>query len=144
MDSNFVFSVSICIIVLLVWGFIMVAVIRGFLRKNFKDIDKLATKDAKTSFPQPKLPNEKTFINPTWEIEVRTSSGRVITKLPFCFMVHTYLKDYGFDPDFKLINPTADVILRLDTKAEAKLPLYLNEEKFKKVAKPNTSKRFDV
>jgi hypothetical protein len=65
------------------------------------------------------------YINPTWEIEIKDADGKQVVKMPFCFMVHQYLKMYGFDPDAKLLNPSADIILRIAPGSEAKLPLFI-------------------
>lgn len=83
------------------------------------------------------LPSGRHFLNPMWTIEVTTSSGRPIIKKPFTHFIHTYLKDYGFDPDHTLISPSANVILVLeDTKARCKIPLYLDEKAMNKTNQP--------
>jgi len=83
-------------------------------------------------FPQQKIkraePNfsseAKAFLNTNWEIEVLDGRGRQLTKMPFCYLVHTYLKDYGFNPDAQL-KPSPVVCLRLSPESVAKMPLFI-------------------
>jgi hypothetical protein len=71
------------------------------------------------------------YINPLWEIEIseKNEEGKtsIITKIPFCFMVHQYIKDY-FKPelDQKPI-PSPVIKLRIAPGSEAVLPLFLKE-----------------
>lgn len=69
-------------------------------------------------------PNVTRYINPMWEVEV-THKGKQLIKMPFCFLVHTHLKDYGFDPDKMRDEETPKVILRLAPGKEAALPLFI-------------------
>lgn len=79
---------------------------------------------------KPVLVDEKVlgYINPIWEVEIVDYDGKQITKMPFCFMVHTYLKDYGFSPDSQ-VTKSPEIILRIGKGAEAKLPLFVKSIK---------------
>jgi len=65
------------------------------------------------------------YINPIWEIEV-SHRGKQLVKMPLCFLVHTHLKDYGFNPD-DLVNDSPDIIFRLGKGSEAKLKLFVKD-----------------
>lgn len=67
-------------------------------------------------------PNVKKYINRLWEIEVK-HKGQTLVKMPFFFMVHTHLKDYGFDKNLQS-EETPIVIFRTSEKGEAKIPLF--------------------
>ncbi len=66
------------------------------------------------------------YINPLWEIEV-TWKGQTQIRMPFCNLVHTHLKDYGFEPDKKTFTPPT-VILKIGPGQEIKLPLFIKCE----------------
>lgn len=79
------------------------------------------------------LQNEENlgFINPMWEIEVikkvQSEKGLIIeqvTKLPFLYIIHQYLKDYGFNPNIK---EGFIVVVRIGSGAEIKLALFLEK-----------------
>lgn len=73
----------------------------------------------KELIPDPKV---QKYINPLWEIEV-THKGKQLIKMPFCFLIHTHLKDYGFDKNLQDYE-TPIVIFRTSEKGEAKIPLF--------------------
>lgn len=70
-------------------------------------------------------PDVKGYINPLWEIEV-VHNGKSLIKMPFCFLIHTHLKDYGFDPDSKMSN-TPIIVFRTSGKGEARIPLFVKK-----------------
>lgn len=85
--------------------------------------------DAVTDAPKVEL-NDTFFINPMWEIEIK-HKGETLTKQPFCFMIHSYLKEFGFKPDEKT-NPSIEVCLITSKSGVAKMNLFLNKDKFEK------------
>lgn len=102
----------------------------NFLKKK-KDFKNPLTQAQKAGFD---IGEAKSFLNPVWGIKV-TYNGKVLIEMPFSFLVHTHLKDYGFDPDAKTENPP-EVYLMLDRDKWAKIPLFLNRENFDKAKKP--------
>lgn len=71
------------------------------------------------------------YLNPTWGIKV-THKGKTLIEMPFSFIVHTHLKDYGFSPD-ELKENSPEIFLILDKDKWAKIPLFLNKENFNKI-----------
>jgi hypothetical protein len=69
-------------------------------------------------------------VNPLWEIEIQDYKGNQVVKMPFMFFILTYLKDYGFQPEEKLMNPSGSCVLTIATDekgnpATCRLPLYI-------------------
>lgn len=73
------------------------------------------------------------YLNPIWKIKVMID-GKEAVSMPFCFMAHAYLKDYGFDPDNN-IDKNPKVCLEIAPGQEIRMPLYLK-------ARPDLSKQY--
>lgn len=65
------------------------------------------------------------YLNPLWKIII-THKGQELTSMPFCYMVNTYLKDYGFEPEKKM-EPA--ICVCLDTgSGQIKMPLFIKNQ----------------
>jgi hypothetical protein len=91
--------------------------------KSFFDQDYLLKKKiAKDGY---ELRDVKQQINPLCEIEA-TYQGKEIFKQPFFFIMNTYLKDYGFDPETKN-DGSLQVTFRWAKGMEFTFPLYVKK-----------------
>lgn len=66
------------------------------------------------------------YLNPLWEINVYTSKGEKLISKNLLHIVHTYLKDYGFNPDGQT-NPSLIIGLK-NSMGEIKMPLFLKKD----------------
>lgn len=75
--------------------------------------------------------NPKGYLNPLCEVEVlglKHKDGTPnVFKQPFIFMVHTYLKDYGWDPESQIDKKTPVVVFRMAAGSELHFPLYIKD-----------------
>lgn len=87
----------------------------------------------KTDFKLPDEVKEKLtpqqslgYINPLWEVNVYSPNGDKIISKNLLHIVHTYLKDYGFEPDNQT-NPSLIVGLK-NSMGEMRMPLFIKQD----------------
>lgn len=79
-------------------------------------------KEYKPNIEGMEQPKSLGFLNPLWRIKA-FHNGQELISLPLVFMVHTYLKDYGFEPD-KKTNPSLIVVIDTGS-GEIKMPMFI-------------------
>lgn len=65
------------------------------------------------------------YLNPLWQVSIEYK-GKTLTAKPLSHFLHTYLKDYGFEPDEKL-DPSPVMVIAINPAAIVKIPMFIKK-----------------
>lgn len=71
-------------------------------------------------------PKNSAYLNGMVGIKVISYAGKTLIEMPLSFLVHTHLKDYGFDPD-SMTKYSPQIVLMFNDSPDkwVKIPLYI-------------------